>query len=70
MTVSKFGDLEENMDLKRSQKYCIQFCITNCDDLRFLDSRLLNEEKSLKKEERSEWDYVVFNLLLRMILRD
>lgn len=51
-----FADLEENMDLAEEfLKYCIQFCITNCeDDLRFLDSRLANEEKSLKKEERSE----------------
>ena len=51
-----FADLEENMDLAEEfLKYCIQFCITNCeDDLRFLDSRLANEEKSLKKEERFE----------------
>ena len=51
-----FADLEENMDLAEEfLKYCIQYCITNCeDDLRFLDSRLANEEKSLKKNERSE----------------
>jgi len=51
-----FADLEENMDLAEEfLKYCIQYCITNCeDDLRFLDSRLADEEKNLKKEERSE----------------
>ena len=51
-----FADLEANMDLAEEfLKYCIQYCITNCaDDLRFLDNRLLEEEKNLKKEERSE----------------
>ena len=51
-----FADLEENMDLAEEfLKYCIQYCITNCvDDLKFLDDRLANEEKNLKKEERSE----------------
>ena len=51
-----FADLEENMDLAEEfLKYCIQYCMTNCvDDLKFLDARLANEEKNLKKEERSE----------------
>ncbi|MBT5699454.1 MAG: asparagine--tRNA ligase, partial [Flavobacteriales bacterium] len=51
-----FADLEENMDLAEEfLKYCIQYCITNNeDDLRFLDKRLEDEEKNLKKEERSE----------------
>lgn len=51
-----FADLEENMDLAEEfLKYCIQYCITNCeDDLRFLDNRLNEEEKGLKKEEKSE----------------
>ena len=51
-----FADLNENMDLAEEfLKYCIQYCITNCeDDLRFLDTRLANEEKNLRKEERSE----------------
>ena len=36
-------------------KFCIQYCIINfADDLRFLDNRLADEEKNLKKEERSE----------------
>ena len=51
-----FADLEENMDLAEEfLKYCIQYCITNNeDDLRFLDKKLEDEEKNLKKEERSE----------------
>ena len=51
-----FADLEENMDLAEEfLKYCIQYCMTNCvNDLKFLDARLANEEKNLKKEERSE----------------
>ena len=51
-----FADLNDNMDLAEEfLKFCIQYCITNCvDDLRFLDNRLADEEKNLKKEERSE----------------
>ena len=51
-----FADLNDNMDLAEEfLKYCLQYCITNCsDDLRFLDNRLADEEKNLKKEERSE----------------
>ena len=51
-----FADLEENMNLAEDfLKYCIQYCMTNCeDDLRFLSKRLEEEEKNLKKEEKSE----------------
>ena len=51
-----FAELEENMDLAEEfLKYCIQYCITNCaDDLRFLDNRLVEEEKNLRKEEKHE----------------
>ena len=51
-----FADLDANMDLAEEfLKYCIRHCITNCaDDLRFLDSRLAEEEKNFKKEERFE----------------
>ena len=51
-----FADLEENMNLAEEfLKYCIQYCITNCaEDLRFLDKRLDDEEKNLKKEEKHE----------------
>ena len=51
-----FANLDNNMDLAEDfLKYCIQYCIeNNADDLRFLDSRLEEEEKQLKKEERFE----------------
>ena len=51
-----FADLNDNMDLAEEfLKFCIQYCIINfADDLRFLDNRLADEEKNLKKEERSE----------------
>jgi len=51
-----FADLTQNMDLSEEfLKYCIQYCITNCeDDLKFLDSRMADEESKLKKEDRSE----------------
>ena len=51
-----FADLTQNMDLAEEfLKYCIQYCITNCeDDLKFLDSRMADEESKLKKEDRSE----------------
>ena len=51
-----FAELEQNMDLvEEFLKYCIQYCIeTNADDLKFLNSRLTDEESKLKKEDRSE----------------
>tara|TARA_B110000444_G_scaffold128402_1_gene120865 strand:- start:8 stop:1234 length:1227 start_codon:yes stop_codon:yes gene_type:complete len=51
-----FADLEANMDLAEEfLKYCIKYCIENSpDDLIFLDSRMADEERKLKKEERSE----------------
>ena len=51
-----FANLDNNMDLAEDfLKYCIKYCIeNNADDLRFLDSRLAEEEKQLKKEERFE----------------
>tara|TARA_E500000331_G_scaffold327584_1_gene346671 strand:- start:1209 stop:2642 length:1434 start_codon:yes stop_codon:yes gene_type:complete len=51
-----FANLDNNMDLAEDfLKYCIQYCIeNNADDLRFLDSRLEEEEKQLKKEDRFE----------------
>jgi len=51
-----FAELEQNMDLAEEfLKYCIQYCIeNNADDLKFLDSRLADEESKLKKEEQSE----------------
>ena len=51
-----FANLDDNMDLAEAfLKYCIRYCIENNeDDLRFLDNRLAEEEKHLKKEERFE----------------
>jgi len=51
-----FADLNDNMDLAEDfLKYCISYCLkNNKEDLDFLHNRLENEEKNLKKEERSE----------------
>jgi asparaginyl-tRNA synthetase len=51
-----FADLEQNIDLAEEfLKYCIQYCLdNNADDLKFLDTRMTEEESKLKKEERSE----------------
>ena len=51
-----FANLNDNMNLSEEfLKYCIQFCITNYeDDLKFLDQRMTDEEKSVKKEQRLE----------------
>jgi len=51
-----FADLDDNMDLAEDfLKYSISYCVKNYkDEIEFLNQRLLNEEKNLKKEERSE----------------
>ena len=51
-----FADLKDNMDLAEEfLKYCIRHCVLNCnEDLNFLDKRLADEERNIKKEERSE----------------
>tara|TARA_B100001778_G_scaffold168560_1_gene138582 strand:+ start:7438 stop:8859 length:1422 start_codon:yes stop_codon:yes gene_type:complete len=51
-----FADLEKNISLAEEfLKYCINYCIkNNFDDLTFLNDRFENEEKKLKKEDRSE----------------
>ncbi len=53
-----FYDLRDNMDLAEEfLKYLIRYALDNCiDDLEFLNQRLLQEEKNLKQEERSELD--------------
>ncbi|MBE50445.1 MAG: asparagine--tRNA ligase [Flavobacteriales bacterium] len=50
-----FSDLYQNMNLAEDfLKYCISYCLSNCnDDLLFLDKRLNDEEIQLKKHERS-----------------
>lgn len=51
-----FYELEDNMNLAESfVKYVIQYAIDNCkDDLEFLQTRLLEEEKSKPQNERSD----------------
>ncbi len=52
-----FYDLRDNMDLAEEfLKYLIKYALDNCnDDLEFLSQRLEDEEKNLKKEEKSEF---------------
>lgn len=51
-----FNDLTDNMDLAEDFiKYVIKYTIDKCgDDLKFLEGRLLEEEKSKPQAERSE----------------
>ncbi|WP_224487683.1 asparagine--tRNA ligase [Robertkochia flava] len=51
-----FMDLDGNMDLAEDFiKYVLGYVLENCeDDLKFLEDRLLQEEKSKPKDERSE----------------
>lgn len=51
-----FFDLDDNMDLAEEfLKYLVKYAMDNCkEDLEFLNNRILDEEKNLKKEERSE----------------
>lgn len=51
-----FFDLEDNMQLAEDMlKYVIKYALDNCkDELEFLNSRLLEEEKQKPQQERSE----------------
>lgn len=51
-----FNDLNDNMDLAEDFiQYVIKYTLTHCaDDLKFLESRLLDEEKVKPQTERSE----------------
>lgn len=51
-----FYDLYDNMDLAEEfLKYLAKYAMDNCkEDLDFLTKRVLDEEKNLKREERSE----------------
>lgn len=51
-----FADLEDNMQLAEDMlKYVIDYALKNCgEELSFLSSRLLEEEKSKPQNERSE----------------
>jgi len=52
-----FYDLEDNMNLAEEFiKYIIQYILSNYhDDLSFLNERLVQEEKQLPADKRSEW---------------
>lgn len=51
-----FNDLDDNMDLAEDFiKYVVKYAVENCaDDLKFLESRLADEEKQKPQAERSE----------------
>lgn len=53
-----FYDITNNMDLaEKLLKYLIRYALDNCsDELEFLNSRLLEEEKQKPQNERSELD--------------
>jgi asparaginyl-tRNA synthetase len=53
-----FNDLEDNAQLAEDLlKYVIKYALENCaDELEFLKTRLLEEEKSKPQDERSEMD--------------
>ena len=51
-----FNDLNDNMDLAEDMlRYVIQYALDNCaDDLKILEERLIEEEKSKPQDQRSE----------------
>ena len=51
-----FNDLNDNMDLAEDFiKYVVKYTLNKCvDDLKFLETRLIDEEKSKPQAERSE----------------
>jgi len=51
-----FYELDDNMDLAEDFiKYVVQYALDNCqDDLKFLEKRLLDEEKTKPQAERSD----------------
>jgi asparaginyl-tRNA synthetase len=53
-----FYDLTDNMDLAEEfLKYLINYALEHCrEDLEFLNQRLIEEEKNLKQDERSDLD--------------
>ena len=55
-----FADLEDNMQLAEDMmKYVISYALENCkEEIEFLNSRLLEEEKSKPQAERSELSLV------------
>jgi asparaginyl-tRNA synthetase len=64
-----FYDLTDNMDLAEEMlKYLVKYALDNCiDDLRFLEKRLQEEEKSKPQNQRSEMPLIE---KLEFILKD
>ena len=73
-----FASLDENILLAEDfLKYCIDYCIkNNPEDLKFLNTRLEEEEKDIKKELRSEMslldrlNFVINNDFVRLTYRE
>lgn len=55
-----FADLEDNMDLAEDMlKYVIKYALDNCaEEIEFLNSRLLEEEKNKAQKDRSEFSLI------------
>ncbi|TAH03434.1 MAG: asparagine--tRNA ligase [Sphingobacteriales bacterium] len=55
-----FADLEDNMNLAEALlKYVIKYALTNCgEEIEFLKTRLLEEEKNKPQADRSELDLI------------
>ncbi|PDS23861.1 asparagine--tRNA ligase [Flavobacterium branchiophilum] len=55
-----FNDLDDNMDLAEDFiKYVVNYALEHClDDLKFLESRLMDEEKSKPQSERSDMNLI------------
>ena len=73
-----FASLDDNILLAEEfLKYCIEYCIkNNPEDLKFLNTRLEEEEKNIKKELRSEMslldrlNFVINNDFIRLTYRE
>lgn len=73
-----FATLDDNILLAEEfLKYCIEYCIkNNPEDLKFLNTRLEEEEKNIKKELRSEMslldrlNFVINNDFIRLTYRE
>ncbi|HAF30368.1 MAG TPA: asparagine--tRNA ligase [Bacteroidales bacterium] len=63
-----FYDIHDNMDLAEDMlKYLIRYSLENCiDDLKFLENRLIEEEKNKPQNEKSEMTLIEkLNLILK-----
>ncbi len=64
-----FYDINDNMDLAEDMlKYLVKYALDKClDDLKFLEQRLINEEKNKPQNEKSEMTLIE---KLKFILQD